>query len=237
MKPVALPLVLVLGSCQAAAPGPSAADPPSPSDEGPSREREPSETATSETAIGEPGLRSSATQPELRAVVSSAQATRCERGCAEVGDCVVATNMHPPAGAALIELRCLEACVTAERDAETTAASSTELFGCARPAKAGALEAETCEPYLSCVRDAWPSAASAASASVEGWSGDDGCEQACEVFGRCWDNWTLPEQIASCVRKCEQTLDAEEERMVGACTLRPSCDEITACITELDENR
>jgi hypothetical protein len=158
---------------------------------------------------------------EERTPVALAEPTHCELVCAEVHACLLAQGDRA-AAAASIELGCLGACVG--RPERGT------LFGCEPPASTAA---EACAPFLACVRDAWPEErGSDGTATVVVPSGE-GCQLACEAFGRCRgissDDWA----IAECVKICDRSLDEELERQAGACALLPECSEIERCIEVL----
>ncbi|KIG19531.1 hypothetical protein DB30_00040 [Enhygromyxa salina] len=105
----------------------------------------------------------------------------CERSCGELHDCVIEAGVHGPRAAVWIELECLAACVTSP----PPSAASPSLFGCALPAASRA-DAARCDPFLACVRDAWPDqAASAGPTSSVVVPVAKGCDRACWAFARC----------------------------------------------------
>lgn len=156
----------------------------------------------------------------------------CERACAELYDCVVEQGEQGLAAATTIELGCLEACVPSPAPVQGS------LFGCELPSAAS--EPARCDPFLACVRDAWPergpiAAPSPAPGPIPVHHGT-GCERACWAFAHCEDKAWDPEErsgIALCAQQCSEVLDNEQERRVGQCTQLPDCPEIERCILAL----
>ena len=58
----------------------------------------------------------------------------------------------------------------------------------------------------------------------------DGCQRACEAFGRCHGFAAADWPIAECVKICARSLDEELERQAGACAALSDCSEIIPCI-------
>ncbi|PRQ04180.1 hypothetical protein ENSA5_10180 [Enhygromyxa salina] len=214
-----LALVASLSACRPAAPAPAPAPSrPSASSSGAVSEKpravEP-EAPDEPEAPGEPGAPS---EPGAWTAVLGASA--CELGCADVHDCVVVEGEQSPAAAAAIELSCLDACLAApDRDPAT-------LYGCERPSTH---EAPTCEPFLACVRGAWPDRRSERPPLVE----YNGCELACLAFARCYDRERTDQDrdgIQECTRECGEVLDDEQQQAVGACASLSSCEDVIECI-------
>jgi hypothetical protein len=154
-----------------------------------------------------------------------ASVTACEQSCGVVHDCALQERTYTPAAAAAIELGCVRTCLsTTER---------ATLFGCAPPS---ALEPGACGQFLACVDSAWPregdSDSGIVTPGIGPGGGSDPCARVCDVFARCWNPETTPEQIEQCAEQCRRDLNDEEERSFERCADLPECADVMQCVAD-----
>jgi hypothetical protein len=153
-----------------------------------------------------------------------ASVTACEQSCGIVHDCVLQERTYTPAAAASIELGCVRTCLsTAER---------ATLFGCVTPS---AIEPGACGGFLTCVDLAWPGdgdEGGIVTPGIDPRGGSDPCTRVCDVFARCWNPATKPEEIEQCAEQCRRDLDDEEERSFERCADLPECADVMTCVAK-----
>jgi hypothetical protein len=174
--------------------------------------------ATERVAVGHVGSTTEVVPPGV-----GATATACEQSCGIVHDCVLQERTYTPAAAASIELGCVRTCLsTAER---------ATLFGCVTPS---AIEPGACGQFLTCVDLAWPGDGDEGGIVTSGIDprGSDPCARVCDVFARCWNPATKPEEIEQCAEQCRRDLDDEEERSFERCADLPECADVMTCVAK-----
>jgi len=141
----------------------------------------------------------------------------CEALCGQVYTCLQTTDADS-ADAASIELGCLDACV------QTANAEPTGAFvGCPPPT---ASNTDTCPPFLTCVREAWPELGEVQTPEIE--LVRDGCEAACNRYADCES--AGQEAAEACGELCRGALPPDLQVEIGRCARFRSCGEVIDCI-------